>query len=169
MSAGPAHPPTNEGSHPRMLDAARKRLPNPDDAEDVVQEAYILLLEGRSNHPYQAVRRAAKEWRSRLYGRARDGSKTRQFWHIDGEADADGLLNGVMRLPEPPSPADLQARTMRAIKGRCQAPPDSPTPHPPPAPHRGASASRAPASCWPAQSPGCAPRASSPPRLASPQ
>src|SRR5690606_10446065 len=79
MSAAPAHLPTNEVSHRRMLDAARKRLPNPDDAEDVVQEAYILLLEGRSDHPYHAVRRAAKEWRSRLYGRARDGSKTRVF------------------------------------------------------------------------------------------
>lgn len=99
-----------------MLSRARRLVPDPDDVEDVVHEAWLLLLSGRADHTWTAVRRAAKEWRSRLYGRTRDGNQSRTFWYYQEEPDSDELINKVLRGPEPPSPADLQARVMRAVK-----------------------------------------------------
>lgn len=95
----------------RMHSYARKFVPA-SDVEDVVQEAWILLLRGQARMHAIAVKAAAKDWRSRLYGRTRTGEKTRSFVHLGALEKSDDILHAALSRPAPVPPATLSNRAL---------------------------------------------------------
>lgn len=112
----------------RRMRAYARALIHENDVEDVVQEAWILLLRGQVRMHAIAVKAAAKDWRSRHFGRTRAGKKTRTFIHFDALDQPDDILHAALSRPAPVPPATLHARAVNEDRRRAQKRVESATP-----------------------------------------